>query len=190
MAYCVLAEVSAAVEDMLAHRGWAWTPGDADACDAFAFLWPAACACSGSHTVLFRCDGPPNTALLVTDQQKIGMNQLRQAYEALVRLGLRRLQLIVHHAVTTQTMNLNHSLPSDHDISMLLWTQVLLRPLDHTLVPRHRRATPEERARLTPVTQLPTLRADDAVAQYLGLRSGEVVRIQRADDTLYWRLIV
>lgn len=188
---CLQREVTTAVEDMLRHRGWAWQPRDAEWREAFAFLWPAACACPAPHTALFYCAGPTvSTVLLITDQAKIGMSQLRQGYEALARVGAKRLQLVARHGITTQTMNLNQTLPSDRHISILLWSLVLLHPLDHELVPAHRRATPEERARLTPVNLLPALRSDDAVAQYLALRPGDVVRIERADATVYWRLII
>ena len=66
---------------------------------------------------------------------------------------------------------------------------MLLYPLDHDLVPTHRRATPEERRALAPVNRLPLLCLDDPVVQYLGLRPGDVVRIERRDGTLYWRQV-
>lgn len=70
------------------------------------------------------------------------------------------------------------------------WSIVLVYPLDHELVPRHRRATATERARLGPRQCLPSLRSDDVIAQYLALRIGDVVRIDRHDHTVYWRHIV
>ena len=136
------------------------------------------------------CAAAESTVLLVTEHPRIGMLQLRQAHEALRALGVRRLQLISRHNITTQTMNLNHSLPTDHTVTVLPWALILMYPLDHELVPRHRRATPEERARLGPASQLPTLRADDVIARYLSLDPGDVVHIARPDGTVYWRLIV
>ena len=79
-------------------------------------------------------------------------------------------------------------------------------PLDHEMVPYHRKATAEERRavlRNQPANVLPLLRTDDPVlrgttadprapsaAQYLGLRTGDVVHIQRPDGTVYYRLTV
>lgn len=186
---CLLAEVSLGVEDMLRHRAWTWQVRDAEWKDAFGFLWPGPCRCpeTSPHPLLFHSGA---VVILITDQTKIGMSQLRQGYEALQRVGARWLQLVSLHGITTQTMNLNATLPADRHINLLLWSLILLRPLNHQLVPTHRRATAEERARLRPVKHLPVLRADDAIAQYLALRAGEVVHITRNDGTVYYRLIV
>lgn len=37
---------------------------------------------------------------------------------------------------------------------------------------------------------LPSLRADDPVVQYLGLSVGDVVRIDRPDGSIYYRLVI
>lgn len=93
-------------------------------------------------------------------------------------------------------------------MGLVPWSLVLLRPLGpvpplcegahrgggdrchHQLVPLHRVATAEERRTLGSVHLLPLLRSDDAIVRYLGLKTGEVVRIQRCDGSLYWRHIV
>jgi DNA-directed RNA polymerase subunit H (RpoH/RPB5) len=86
-------------------------------------------------------------------------------------------------------MKLNHNLSTDHTVKILSWSLILLYPMDHELVPCHRKATDEERSRLAPVSQFPILRADDVITRYLGLDAGDVVHILRPDDTVYWRLI-
>lgn len=188
---CALCEVRRATVEMLRHREWSWEDRAVEWAAAFAFLGPVTpCAGRGEAAdggLLYSASH--STLLLVTDQPKIGMVQLRQAHEACRGVGVHHLQLVSRHPVTTQTLHLNQSLPSDRHISILLWSLVLVYPLDHELVPHHRRATAAERARLAPVNQLPTLKADDPVAQYLGLRPGEVVHILRPDRTVYWRLI-
>ena len=64
----------------------------------------------------------------------------------------------------------------------------MMYPLDHELVPLHRKATAEERRALVGAPALlPSLRVDDVVAQYLGLRAGDVVRIVY---TMYFCIIV
>lgn len=205
---CPLGEVVAALMAMLAHRGWDGHPVDDTWGGDWAFLWPAPCSCATAAVVATtpgggECTDRPrlhvgllvhcpaqSTLLLVTDQSRVGMVHLRQAHDVLRRLGVRRMQLVCRQNITTQTMHLNQSLPTDHHVSILLWSLLCMYPLDHALVPRHRLATREERARLTPVTQLPTLRADDAIAVYLGLRPGDVVRIDRPDGSTYWRHVV
>jgi DNA-directed RNA polymerase subunit H (RpoH/RPB5) len=78
----------------------------------------------------------------------------------------------------------------------------MIYPLDHELVPPHRRATPEEVIAMlgtsklhatqsnAKLSQLPCLRSDDPIAQYLSLKPDEVVRIDRLDGSVYYRVIV
>lgn len=61
---------------------------------------------------------------------------------------------------------------------------------DHVSVPKQRRATPEEVQRLRPLRNIPCLHATDIVVMYLGLTSGDVVRIDRKDGSVYWRLVI
>ena len=81
------------------------------------------------------------------------------------------------------------------------WSLVLTQPLDHELVPRHRRCTRDEIASLgaqlaatraghARLSQLPCLQCSDPIAQYLALKPGEVVRIERLDGSIYYRIIV
>ena len=135
----------------------------------------------------------PDERLLccVTDVARLGAAALRQAHEACQRLGVRRLQLVSRHPVPVQTMPTSRDAAgAEHRIDVLPWPLVLARPLDHDLVPPHRRATAAERARLRPLHHLPSLRADDVVAQYLALRPGDVARIDRHDGSVYWRHVV
>lgn len=93
-------------------------------------------------------------------------------------------------------------------LTVLPWHLVLMYPLDHSLVPPHRLATPGELRELqqryglvthnhhhhrrpaVATTTLPALRADDPVAQYLGLAVGDVVRIDRADGSVFYRAVI
>ena len=199
---CPLYAVETATVTMLRHRGWSWQPPPTEQAEAFAFL-AAKCTCPQPHCLLFLAP-ERRTLMLITDLLKIGMGQLRQACHGMDQSGIiDRLQLLSRHPITTQTIQLRqiHADDSHHRIGSLPWAVLLFYPLDHDLVPMHRLATPEERARLGPVSVLPQLRADDAVAQaprpasspgaarYLGLRVGDVVRIDRRDQTVHWRLV-
>jgi DNA-directed RNA polymerase subunit H (RpoH/RPB5) len=68
-------------------------------------------------------------------------------------------------------------------------------PLDHQLVPRHRKASMEDlkllpRGTLRRRSCLPAIRADDAIVQYLGLQVHDIVRIDRLDGTVYFRVVI
>ena len=154
--------------------------------------------CCRKHTTLFLQH--PSTVVLVCHPGRLTTSHLRDAHRALHRLEfVTHLQLISRHPVNHHTVasaSVPHRQPaaSSASVSVLPWTAVLVRPMDHELVPPHRRATPAERAALLrtagALRNLPVLRSDDAIAQYLGLQHGEVVRIDRLDGTVYWRWVV
>lgn len=143
---------------------------------------PAACA---AHPMVWHAADAAEL-FLITRRPKIGMAHLKAVLEAAERLGLRRVHLVALHHITTQTQNL---LPPDGRLTVVPWGLVLTQPLDHVLVPRHTRVAASE-ANGVRRGSLPMLRAGDPVAQYLGLRVGDVVRIDRWDDTEYFRLVV
>lgn len=88
-------------------------------------------------------------------------------------------------------MTTNDNMSSSvQDVALLPWNVILMFPLAHELVPSHRLATPEERRAIRSVHALPVLRSNDVVAQYLGFRAGDVVRIDRPDGSVYWRQIL
>lgn len=122
------------------------------------------------------------TLVYVTDLPRLSGAQVRQLGEWLPRRGCRALVLVNRVAMAGTTTS---------TITVVPWSVVLMYPLDHELVPHHQRATAEERARHAPVrAHLPVLRSDDPIAVYLGLRSPDVVRIDRRDGTVYWRQVV
>ena len=60
-------------------------------------------------------------------------------------------------------------------------------------MPPHRLATEDDLRRLPPRCTpriLPALRLNDPIVQYLGLRVGNVVRIDRKDGSTYFRVVV
>jgi DNA-directed RNA polymerase subunit H (RpoH/RPB5) len=129
--------------------------------------------------------------VLVTDAPKISMASLKQLCdrETLIdHFGVRSVLLLTKHPITTQTQNI---LPAH--ISILPWVAVLTRPLDHEIVPAHRRATADDLRQMGVARAaralLPSLRASDPIVQYLGLRIGDVVRVDRLDGSVYLRVV-
>lgn len=62
--------------------------------------------------------------------------------------------------------------------------------LEHSLVPKHTRATPQEvRSIGTDAKNLPVLKFSDAIVRYCDFKSGEIVRVDRADNTMVFRIV-
>ena len=196
MCSCPLAALVDAARRMLDLRGYpAWEERDAawalerDA--RLAPLLPRACPTAAAHPVAFVV---PSEGLLVwlTDAPRIGMPHLRHLCDRdalAARFGARAALVLTEQPVTTQTQN---TLPAH--VTVLPWTAVLARPLDHEIVPPHRRATDDDLRAAGLLARaarahLPALRASDPIVQYLGLRVGDVVRIDRHDGSVYLRLV-
>ena len=77
-----------------------------------------------------------------------------------------------------------------HTYIQVFWIQTLLfNILDHVYVPKHTIISQEEikllqeRYRLESRYQLPVILKDDPVAKFIGMRSGQVCRIERTSET-------
>jgi DNA-directed RNA polymerase subunit H (RpoH/RPB5) len=130
--------------------------------------------------------------VVVTDALRIGMPQLKSAMEALETKGVHRLHIVSANHLMTQLQNIQAFRDRFRVIS---WQLILTYPLDHQLVPKHRFATPEDlkmlpQGALKRRSILPAIRADDAIIQYLGLSVNDIVRIDRLDGTVYFRVVI
>lgn len=184
-----LHEAVMATQCMLRWRGLDWVPADQDWWTDSA-LMPILPASKQDNVMLLVSS--ERMLMVVTDAPRIGMPQLKGAMEALDGRGVHLLQLVSSHGLTTQQQNLH--MFRDR-FRMIAWNLVLMYPLDHHLVPRHRRATPSDLKLLPPGALkrrniLPSIRFDDAIVQYLGLSVNDIVRIDRLDGAVYFRVVI
>jgi DNA-directed RNA polymerase I, II, and III subunit RPABC1 len=59
-------------------------------------------------------------------------------------------------------------------------------PTKHDLVPRHTRVSREG---VKEIDKFPTLRIHDPIARYYGYSSGDLIRIERKNRTIYFRVV-
>ena len=149
-------------------------------------------------------------AVITTERHKLGAAHLRQIQmlvsPATIQPTVSRLTLVTRHTLSMPSQKMQDGVTHVH-LTILPWSLLMTYPLDHTLVPPHRPASPDEVCRLlgcpnvgTPhhhrkATErknqlLPCLRMDDPIARYLGMMPGEIVRIDRLDGSIYYRVIV
>lgn len=129
------------------------------------------------------------TLVTITNAKKIPIQIIRDLWAVLTQdradtIPIQTVELVSLHPIAA----ISATQPA---LVVLPWMTVMLRPMDHVLVPPHRLVTDCP----WPKSVLPRLMRTDAVAQYLGLRSGEVVCIRRAADDPqrmhdYYRIIV
>lgn len=198
---CPVTEAIAATTRMLDHRGARWEPADPSVAALpriAALLSPHAREFHAAGCVYRMADG--SALVVVTDLDRMVMGPIKQAaapaFLAAALGGVEQpsadapeLQLVASVPPNTQTLKL---LPSN--ASVVPWSLVLTYPLDHEIVPPQRRATAADLrvaglARCKP-SLLPCIRSDDPVVQYLHLRAGEILRIDRQDGSLYFRHVI
>jgi len=74
-------------------------------------------------------------------------------------------------------------------LQIFLLKELMYNPSKHALVPKHEKLTESESKELLEKlmikskSQLPTIHKSDAMAKWLGLRHGDIVRITRHNDT-------
>ena len=181
--------IARAVADMLATRGGGVTALPLSEAAEFRALLPDADIITSALPVVWL---DARRLTLITDRWRISTAQLRSALEApsFATGRATEMELVSRHPVGWQAQNPFGA--QGTTVRVLLWTQVFLQPLGHVMVPRQRAATVDERAAFTPAQRkkLPLIRANDAVVVYLGLAPGDLLRVDRSDGSVYWRVVV
>lgn len=146
-------------------------------------------------------DAKKKRVSMITDRPRITAMHLRAALDSDIFKPVSpeegalatELELITKHPVGWQAQNpfgQNRPRTRHPFLRLLLWVQVLQHPLLHNTVPPQRPATDEEKASLRPLRSLPWIHQNDAVVLYLGMSVGDVLRVDRFDRSVYWRLVV
>ena len=96
--------------------------------------------------------------------------------------------IIVKGVLTPQALKAKDEFTSVMQFEIFHEQELYVDITEHELVPPHSIMTDEQKKELLKryrikETQLPKIRRDDAVARYMGLRAGQVVKIVRASET-------
>lgn len=132
---------------------------------------------------------------------KLGLAPIRELVTMMEEHGCKDALLVVHDGLTSPAASMLRELEAKSGIVITAFqADTLLYDIwEHAAVPRHTLLTPTQRAallkdlRCTP-DQLPRMLRDDPMARYMGLRCGDVVRIDRPSITVgrdvYYRIVV
>ena len=163
----------------------------------------AICPNAASHHSWYLCQplkgSEPPSIFIVTNRRKIGMAHLKAIYHR-VRSGdmcTFPVHLVTKHRISSfaqQSMKSLHV--AQVEILSILWADVLHNPLRHYMVPPHRHVTRAYVRRQMKsvhnlvISELPKIRLADPVVRYLGLRTGQVVAIERGKHEEGYRVVV
>ena len=132
---------------------------------------------------------------------KLGLAPIRELVSIMEEHGCKEALLVVHEGLTAPASALLKELELKTGLFVTAFNaDTLLYDIwEHAAVPRHTLLTPGERATLLrelkcTADQLPRMMREDPMARYMGLRCGDVVRIERPSITvgtdLYYRVVV
>jgi DNA-directed RNA polymerase subunit H (RpoH/RPB5) len=156
--------------------------------------------CNAHHPSWYLCRStvPTATLFIVTKRKKIGMAQLKLLFHR-ARLGNTEnaIQLVTKYRISSFAQQSMRSLYiANMCLTSILWSDVTHNPLKHFMVPPHRLVSRSYVRKQLPsvsnlaMSELPKIRSSDPVVRYLGLRTGQIVAIQRGRHEEAYRVVV
>lgn len=133
------------------------------------------------------------------ENKKIGVKPIRDLTDKMAERNIQRAILVVQSPLTVFAKDAIADAAPNHIIEWFLESELLINITKHELVPRHIPLTDEEKQGLlarykVKDSQLPRIQQSDAVARYLGLSKGQVVKIIRPSETagryVTYRLVI
>ncbi|GIL87322.1 hypothetical protein VaNZ11_014941 [Volvox africanus] len=122
------------------------------------------------------------------EEQKVGVKAIKLLAERMKDEKVNRAIMVTAVKFTPFAKSALEDMRPKYHIEHFLESELLINITEHILVPEHRILSPEEKRTLLDrykikETQLPRIQVSDAVARYLGLQRGQVVRIVRPSET-------
>lgn len=113
---------------------------------------------------------------------KVGVEPVRDYIKVLLSKNISEAIIVVQQGLTPVAQREIEA--STLHVNIFRMAELVVNVLNHHLVPKHTRLTPEETAQLlakysVKVSQLPHMYTCDKISRLLGLRANDVVRIER-----------
>lgn len=134
----------------------------------------------------------------VIDDPKVGVNHMKDIRAALETTRMRHVIIVYNQSVTSFAKQfIDDIIHDDIRVEVFKQSELYFNITKHDLVPKHTLLTPDEKEALVKAlrivpTQLPHIKRTDAMAKYMGLTKGDVVRIDRKSEitehSTYYRI--
>ena len=123
--------------------------------------------------------------LQFVQQPKLNVELVKYFYSKLYAQGIFHAILVSEQGATPSVSKLIASI-QEFTFELFESRQLVFNPLKHRLVPKHSL----EPAQNHPHAQkYPVLSRADAISKFMGFVSGQVIRIDRKDGTIYFRVV-
>ena len=123
-------------------------------------------------------------AWIVVRPLKINMKFLEYLFTQFVATDTDRGIVVYNEGVTSSALKTCKTFP--FKVEMIHHKRLRYNLLDHRLVPLHTKVGHRDHNN----DKLPEMCQNDAVASYMGYETGDIIRIDRQDGTIYYRYVV
>ena len=121
--------------------------------------------------------------LYIITQNKLNVDLIKYYYSLFHTEDIKHAILVYQNSVTASVKKILHSI--DIHIELFCANELKYNVLDHVLVPKHTKIENMKRNE----KKYPILKRTDPVARFMGFKHGDIIRINRNDDSIYYRYV-
>lgn len=145
---------------------------------------------SDDDNILFEnVDTAERVLSCIFDENKLNVNNIKDMINMLNENDIKH-GIIIYNEVITSTAKKIIDTLQDYDIEVFSINELKFNITKHRLVPKHIKISGDE---LTEVrkfaTKLPVMLKSDPVTRYYHYRPGDIIRVERLDKTIAYRLV-
>ncbi|KAJ1509757.1 DNA-directed RNA polymerases I, II, and III subunit RPABC1 [Coelomomyces lativittatus] len=123
-----------------------------------------------------------------SDNKKVGIAPIRAFCEKLIGMNINHGIIVHQQPLSSQAHKVIQQVSEKYRLEAYEESKLIVNITHHVLVPKHQTMTQKEKKILleryrAKESQLPRILSTDPVAEYLGLKRGEVVKIIRNSET-------
>ena len=122
-------------------------------------------------------------ACILPPEGKFNIEMLKSYYAYFESRHIKHVILVYNDGMTPSVRKAIHDLPMR--VELFEYRELMYNLLKHELVPKHVVVGHEPNN----TSKLPFLSRNDPVARFLAFRSGDIVRIDRSDGSVYFRYV-
>lgn len=119
----------------------------------------------------------------ISPHPKLNINAIKYYYSLFKECGLKHAVLLYSGTITSSVTRIIPTL--DIAIELFSLAELQFNIMKHRLVPRHTRVDHKKKN----TDKFPLIKRTDPVCKFMGYSPGDIIRIDRADGSLYFRFV-
>lgn len=125
-----------------------------------------------------------NIYLVLLDDVKLNIDIIRQYYGHCIKNNIQHLILVYDDVMTSSVKKVLQKV--NITIETFRRKELIYNITKHTLVPKHERV---DKSNITCLNNYPTILKSDPVVRFYNFQYGDVIKIHRSDNSIYFRVV-